>query len=115
MAKIITLVRNNDFRRLYRLGSEVSSALVTYRCKNRRSYNRIGITTSKKIGKAHDRNRARRVIKEAYRILEPSLNKGHDIVFVARTRTCNSSMQEVLRTMEKHLAPIRMKENEKTL
>lgn len=106
MAKIITLVRNNDFRRLYRLGSEVSSALVTYRCKNRRDYNRIGITTSKKIGKAHDRNRARRVIREAYRLLEPRLKRGYDLVFVARTRTCNCSMQEVLRLMEKHLAPI---------
>ena len=106
MAKIITLVRNNDFRRLYRLGSEVGSALVTYRCKNRRDYNRIGITTSKKIGKAHERNRARRVIKEAYRTLEPRIAKGYDIVFVARTRTCKCSMQDVQRLMEKHLAPI---------
>ena len=44
---------------------------------------RIGYTTTKKIGKACRRNRARRVIREAYRILEPQLRQGYDIVFAA--------------------------------
>jgi ribonuclease P protein component len=75
--------------------------------KNRFGFNRIGITTSKKIGKAHDRNRARRIIREAYRLLLPrfSQDKGLDIVFVARTRTTNCTMQEVYKVMKKQLAP----------
>ena len=112
MSKIISIVRNNDFRRLYRTGSEVSSLLVTYCTKNRRKENRLGITASKKIGKAHDRNRARRVIREAYRSLEPNFQKGYDIVFVARTRTCASGMQDVLGVMKKHLAKITVKTDE---
>ncbi len=62
-------------------------ALVTYVMKNRAGFCRIGITTSKKIGNAVQRNRARRVIREAYRQLAPQISGGYDIVFVARTRT----------------------------
>ncbi len=105
MPKILTLRRNTDFRRLYRRPAQVSPVLVTYVSKNRLGVNRIGITTGKKIGKAHLRNRARRVIREAYRQLAPRLTPGHDFVFVARVKTTFCPMQEVLRALEKQLAP----------
>ncbi|MFV0497287.1 MAG: ribonuclease P protein component [Candidatus Fimivivens sp.] len=106
LQKIVSLNRNHDFRRLYRKKSVVGAPLVTYVVKNRLGFNRIGITTSKKIGKAHDRNRARRIIREAYRLLLPhfSRNNGYDIVFVARARTTNCTMQEVYKVMKKHLS-----------
>lgn len=55
--------------------------------KNRAGICRIGITTSKKIGNAVERNRARRVIRAAYRSLEGKINGNYDIVFVARSKT----------------------------
>jgi len=105
LPKETTLRRNMEFRRLYRRPALVSPVLVTYVGKNRLGVNRIGITTGKKIGKAHLRNRARRVIREAYRQLAPRLSQGHDFVFVARVKTTFCPMQEVLRAMEKQLAP----------
>ena len=105
MAKILTLHRNTDFRRLYHRPALVSPVLVTYVGKNRLGINRIGITTGKKIGKAHLRNRARRVIREAYRALAPRLTQGHDFVFVARVRTTFCPMQEVYHAMEKQMNP----------
>ena len=107
MQKTVSLNQNRDFRRLYHRQAVVGSALVTYVSKNRYGFNRIGITTSKKIGKAHDRNRARRVIREAYRLLLPYFphNYGYDIVFVARARTTDCRMQEVYKTMKKQLLP----------
>lgn len=104
--KIITINRNVDFRRLYRRPAAVSPVLVTYIGKNRFGVNRIGITTSKRIGKAHLRNRARRVIREAYRSISPRLpdKGGLDFVFVARTKTTQCSMSDVYAAMEKHLA-----------
>ena len=77
----------------------VHSCLVLYYSRNRLKNNRIGITTSKKIGKAVARNRARRVIKESYRLLEPHIRTGWDFVFVARTRTSHCKMTEVRRVM----------------
>lgn len=95
-----TLTLNKEFRRAYYRGRSFSTpVLVVYMLKNRRDFNRIGLTASKKIGKAVARNRARRVMKEAYRLLEPQLPKGFDFVLVARTRTASVPMQEVMRVL----------------
>ena len=55
--------------------------------KNRAGICRVGITTSKKIGNAVERNRARRVIRAAYRSIEDKISGNYDFVFVARTKT----------------------------
>ena len=100
-----SLNRNGDFRRLYHRTPITSHCLVTYAAKNRLPYHRIGITTSKKLGHAYERNRARRVIKESFRLLLPMLPQGrhcYDWVFVARRRTTCCPMQEVFLVMQKH-------------
>ena len=104
MSDIITLKRNNDFRRLYSRGRFfLSPVLVTYVMKNRRDEVRIGLTSSKKIGKAVVRNRSRRVIREAYRELSSQVKPGYDIVFVARGKTPFVKSTEILRVMKKEL------------
>ena len=103
----VTLNENRDFRRAYAKGkSRVHRLLVTYVLKNRLGVNRVGFTATKKIGKACRRNRARRVIREAYRTLEPQLRQGYDIVFVARGATGEVKMQEVLAVMKSQLGSI---------
>ena len=98
-----TLKENKDFRRLYYRGeSKASRCLVTYAMKSRGKNCRYGITTSKKIGNAVQRNRSRRVIRAAYCELEPRINGNWDFVFVARGLTSKVKMQEVLKDMENH-------------
>ena len=81
LSKVVTIHQNTDFRRVYGRGKScVSPALVVYCLKNRAGICRIGITTSKKLGGAVERNRCRRVIKEAYRRLQPLCSGGWDIV-----------------------------------
>ena len=64
------------FRYLYRKGASVATpTVVVYYRKNRQSINQLGLTTAKKIGNAVQRNRARRVMREAYRLLEEKLEK----------------------------------------
>ena len=88
MKRTVTLKENCDFRRLYGKGKSFQSpALVSYVMKNRAGICRVGITTSKKIGNAVERNRARRVIRVAYNNLENKINGNYDIVFVARSKT----------------------------
>lgn len=102
-----TIRENRDFRRAYAKGkSYVDPVLVTYLRKNHMACNRIGLTATKKVGKACKRNRARRLMREAYRQLEPTLETGWDIVFVARAKTCDVKMQDVLRAMRRHLKGI---------
>ncbi len=93
--------QNKEFRTLYYRGrSQVSPFLVAYVRKNKLGVCRIGITTGKKIGKAVQRNRCRRLIREAYRQICPAIQGSWDIVFVARARTAQASMQQVLKDMQ---------------
>ena len=102
--KAQTLKENKDLRRLYYRGrSKASDCLVTYAMKARGKGCRYGITTSKKIGNAVERNRSRRVIRAAYRALEPEIGGNWDFVFVAWSRTSRVKMQTVQKEMRKHL------------
>lgn len=95
-----TLKENKDFRRLYYRGKNASSpVLVTYAMKNRRGSCFYGITTSKKIGTAVDRNRAKRVIRTAFDEVRGEINGSWDFVFVARSKTTRVKMQDVKNAM----------------
>lgn len=101
--KITTITSNRDFQRIYRRGkSFVSPALVTYAIKTKNNNLRIGITTSKKVGKAVCRNRSRRVIRAAYTHLNADQTAPFDIIFVARTRTAYCKSYEVEKYMREH-------------
>ena len=103
MSRFATLNSNTDFRRAYGRGKAYTNpALVTYVIKNRAGICRIGITTSKKIGNAVQRNRARRVIRAAYLSLG-ELQGSYDIVFVARTKTVFKKSTEISTIMRNQL------------
>ena len=83
-------------------------AFVCYVRESKRRVNRIGIVTGKKVGNAVKRNRARRVIREAFRLVEPHLRektqKRYDFIFVARTKTAEVKSDKLLKLMHKHIA-----------
>lgn len=96
MDKYESIKLNKDFRYLYARGqSFVSPHIVVYYKKNKLDHNRLGITTGKKIGKAVKRNRARRLIRVAFRILQPQLKETYDFVIVARTRCVFAGASQV--------------------
>ena len=83
-----TLDINWQFNRVYGRGkSYVHPHCVLYVAKNRLGYTRIGLTATKKVGHAVQRNRARRVMKAAIdEHLDYNIG-GYDLVFVARGMT----------------------------
>lgn len=81
----VSMKSDRDYRRAYNKGKFCADSAVTaYFCPNKLSLDRLGITTGKKIGNAVKRNRARRIIRAAYRECEKDFPIGYDIVFVAR-------------------------------
>ena len=88
MKRAVTRKENYEFRRMYQRGaSAVGGGMVVYCRKNKLGHNRLGITVSVKLGHAVVRNRARRRLREVYRLHAPQLKKGYDVVLVARGRT----------------------------
>lgn len=90
------MTNNKDYVRLYKRGKYIASkACVFYYMPNNASYNRIGLTTGKKVGNAVARNRARRIIRAAYRENEIDFPIGIDIVIVARPYASEAKSTEI--------------------
>ena len=90
-----SLKLNHIFQRLYRTNGHANGCLVLYVRKNRSQTNRVGITVSKKLGKAHVRNRIRRRLREVYRLHESQFLPGWDIVVVARNKALHVSFADL--------------------
>ena len=114
MKKIFTIKKNSVFTRIYTKGkSSVQPSVVIYVRKNPALKNsEIGITTGKKLGGAVQRNRVRRIIREAWRLLacenEGLADKPFYVVVVARSRCFKKSMkmQMVKREMYRGLVEL---------
>ena len=103
MKRATTLKMNYEFRRVYNKGkSGVSPFLVVYARPNRGGKNRLGVTVSAKLGKAVIRNRVRRRLREIYRLSQPEMRQGYDIVLVARSRAVTATYREIERAYRKN-------------
>lgn len=96
MKRSVTLKENYEFRRMYQKGaSAVAGSMVVYCRRNRLGHNRLGVTVSAKLGHAVVRNRARRRLREVFRLNQGHLRQGWDMILVARGRTLTASWKEL--------------------
>jgi ribonuclease P protein component len=65
----------------------------------------VAAVAGRQVGGAVVRNRARRIIRAAWRDLAPRLGQPHDAVIVARARITAARTQDVLTEMGDMLAP----------
>ena len=61
----------------------------------RTSETRLGITASRKVGGAVERNRAKRLVREFFRLHREMLQPGSDIVVIVRTGADKLSYRDV--------------------
>ena len=90
-----------------------AAGLLKKQNPEKKTINRIGISASKKVGGAVQRNRAKRVTREAYRAIDKDfgVKKGHLIVLVVREKCTVSKMQDVKRDLLYALGKLDMLEN----
>ena len=77
--------------------------------------NRIGITVSKKLGKAHIRNRVKRILREGLRQTEKenNLKKGFLIVLVARAGAVDATSDDIKRDLTRAFKALKFTRDEK--
>jgi len=93
-----SIKRNNEFRRIYASGKSAATGNLALYCKrNRQGRSQLGITVSTKVGKAVVRNRVRRRLREIYRLHEGSIQRGFDLVVVARVKSPYATYKQLER------------------
>ena len=118
-----TLKDNYLFRKVWRAGKRKSSRTLTvYVLRDRaagllkkqnpmkQTLNRVGISASKKVGGAVQRNRAKRLIREAWRAIDKTvgIKKGYLVVIVPKPECTVCKMQDVKSDLSSALAALEL-------
>ncbi|MFN8131784.1 MAG: ribonuclease P protein component [Solirubrobacteraceae bacterium] len=102
------LSRSADFERVYRQGrSQSSRFLVVYTFPRAgEAEPRLGLSVSRKLGGAVDRNRVKRLLREAFDAEAAAVPPGHDVVVVARPEARGLAEREGLDGMRRELSAL---------
>jgi ribonuclease P protein component len=102
------LSRSAEFERVYRQGrSTANRHLVLYTFPNPAAERpRLGLSVSRKVGGAVERNKVKRLLREAFASAEPGLTAGQDIVVVARPQVGELAEREGLAGIAAALADL---------
>lgn len=108
--RIEGLKKSSQFTAVYKHSKSTATRFVVmYYKPNGLPYNRVGYSVSKKVGKSVVRNRAKRLIREAYRLNADRVPVGFDLVFIARVRMVEATYQDVEKSVLRLLKELRPK------
>jgi ribonuclease P protein component len=104
-----SLTNRAQYTLVYRQGKVWANSLVVVKAMpNGLSMSRYGFSVTKKVGKAVQRNRLKRLLKEIMRV--QLLKPGWDIVFIARPVAVNVDYHQLERAVTELLARARLLE-----
>jgi ribonuclease P protein component len=89
------LTRSDDFKRVRRNGKSFAHPLVVLIAQScEQPKLRVGVAASQTVGKAVQRNRAKRMLREAIRPLLAALSPGWELVLIARPGVLSASLED---------------------
>lgn len=90
------LTRSTDFKRVRSEGKSYAHPLVVLvASRSEADVTRVGVSASRSMGGAVQRNRAKRLLREAMRPLLPSAPAGWDVILIARAPLLQAQFQDV--------------------
>lgn len=88
---------SREFKRVYDKGRRYNGPLFTlFVLKNNETLSRFGVTVTKKIGNAVERNRCKRVLREIFRQNKPQLIQPCDLVFNVKKAMLQTPFQQIV-------------------
>ncbi len=100
MLKKEVLRKKDDFNAIYKAGKSVPDRyIVLFYKENDLPYSRTAFLASKKVGNSVQRNRAKRLMKESYRLNHESFRSGYDLIFIARNTINGRNLTDVNKSM----------------
>jgi ribonuclease P protein component len=95
--RALLVLRNAaEFKTVYQGGAKkISRSFVVFVHANGLEYNRFGLTTPRKLGPAHERNRIKRRVREILRNARAELPHGFDIVVNPRRSAYDRDFSEL--------------------
>lgn len=97
MGQIPTIKLNREFSLVYRKGKKYHAHSVIMHVLPRRRLTtlRLGVTVSRSIGTAVERNRLKRLLRECFRLEAAKLKSGYDIILTAKDMKPPSTFHEI--------------------
>lgn len=94
MKKEYRVKKSQDFDNIIRKKQSFANRqFVIYYQENKLDHMRLGISVSKKLGKAHERNRLKRYVRESFKTRKDFL-KNYDIIIIVRSAAKGLSFLE---------------------
>jgi ribonuclease P protein component len=111
LPKETRLAKRAEFLRVYEQGTRIEGRFMTvFAMPNGRDVQRVGVTATKKaIGKAHDRNRAKRLLRESFRLSRAELDNvatKYDWVLNARRSLLRVKLEKPLEEFRQIVARV---------
>lgn len=97
--KLWKRLNEKEFENVYKSGKKFHGKFVVVVASDAVK-KKVGFVASKKIGKSHERNRAKRLMREAFLKLEPILPEDYSFVLIAKNTIKGLKMPDVLNDLE---------------
>ncbi|MFC4387778.1 ribonuclease P protein component [Gracilibacillus marinus] len=102
MKKSYRIKKDVEFQKVFKQGASFANRqlVIYYLHKNDQPHFRIGLSVSKKVGNAVERNQIKRYIRQAFTELQCEIKNEYDMIIIARKPVKACNYHEVRRSVE---------------